>query len=95
MSAGQPKHSIRSELCAMCYVARNEPEECLVGSTMAGRSRALFVTKRHKTPQFAYFFWPFPRLGGPTKSSTRSPAYVSETKPHRFVSLTQVPVFSG
>ena len=30
------------------YEARNEPGECL-GNAMAGRSRALFVTKRHKT----------------------------------------------
>ena len=41
MSAGQPKHPIRSQKRAMSYEARNETEECL-GSTMAGRSRALF-----------------------------------------------------
>ena len=43
---GQPAPKTPSEAS---YEARNnEPEECL-GSTMAGRSRALFVTKRHKT----------------------------------------------
>ena len=36
------------------YEARNEPEEFL-SSTMAGRSRALVATKRHKMPRFAYF----------------------------------------
>ena len=43
---GQPAPKTPSEAS---YEARNEPEECL-GNTMAGRSRALFVTKRDKTP---------------------------------------------
>ena len=32
----------------------NRPEECL-DSAMAGRPRALFVTKRHKTSRFGHF----------------------------------------
>ena len=48
------------------HEARNEPEEYL-RRTIAGRSRALFVKKRHATPRFDYFFWPFPRTGGPKK----------------------------
>ena len=32
----------------------NSPEECL-DSAMAGRPRALFVTKRHKTSRFGHF----------------------------------------
>ena len=35
--------------------ARNEPEEECLDSTIPGRSRALVVTKRHKTPRFAFF----------------------------------------
>ena len=34
------------------HETRNRPEECL-DSAMAGRPRALLVTKRHKTPRFA------------------------------------------
>ena len=36
------------------YEACNEPEE-FPGKAMAGRSRALFVTKHHKTSRFDHF----------------------------------------
>ena len=41
-----PKDSIKAS-----HETRNRPEECR-GSTVAGRPRALFVTKRHKTSRF-------------------------------------------
>ena len=44
-----PKDPIKAS-----HETRNRPEECL-GSTMAGRPRALFVTKRHKTSRFGHF----------------------------------------
>ena len=51
VSASQPQGSIKAS-----HEARNEPEKCL-SNTMAGRSRALFVTKRHKTSRFGHFFY--------------------------------------
>ena len=48
---GQPAPKTPSEASDE---ARNESEECL-DNTMAGRSRALFVTKRHKTSRLAIF----------------------------------------
>ena len=44
-----PKDPIKAS-----HETRNRLEECL-GSTIAGRPRALFVTKRHKTSRFGHF----------------------------------------
>ena len=44
-----PKDSIRSELRGPQRARR------VLGNTMAGRSREVFVTKRHKTPRFGRF----------------------------------------
>ena len=66
---GQPAPKAPSEAS---YEARNEPEKCL-GNAMAGRSRALFVTKRHKN----VMIWPF-LLGcrnGPGSSRDRPSRY--------------------
>ena len=52
---GQPAPKTPSEAS---YEACNEPKKCL-GNTMAGRLRALFVTKCHKTLRFGHFLRKF------------------------------------
>ena len=62
------------------HKTRNRPEECL-DSTMAGRPRALFVTKRHSTSHIDIFLPPISETGfAYSKSNTWSPAYINETK---------------
>ena len=72
-----PKYSIKAS-----HETRNRPEECL-GSAMAGRPRALFVTKRHKTSRFGHLFLLAISEIGCTyqkKVPHWSPVYVNETK---------------